>query len=142
MTVMLSAGPCAGSKPDPPLLPLTKDALTPLPEPGGCGALASPANYRPNADMPSPAPRGFYGTSLGRFSGTAPNGDWKLYAYDSGDGGDGYLGHFALEVQTRAKGKIRFADSAITVPEGATPTVKIERFATSAVGAADVTVTT
>jgi subtilisin-like proprotein convertase family protein len=140
--VMLMAGACAGSKLDTPSLRVTQDAFAPLPETGGCGAVASPANYRANADMPPPAPRGFYGASLGTFSGTPPNGDWKLYAYDSGDGGNGYIGHFALEVTTREKGKIRFADSAITVPEGTTPTVKIERFATSPVGPADVTVTT
>src|SRR5439155_2853750 len=131
---------------DNPFLSFDEQAPAPLPQDASasdCGPWVRPADYRPLALMPAPAPDGPYGTSLTTFDGTSPNGEWKLYASDVGDGGDGYIGdRFRVDVHARLKATVEFADSAVTVPEGKTAAVTIKRSATGTLGPADVTVAT
>ncbi|HKQ40512.1 MAG TPA: immunoglobulin domain-containing protein, partial [Verrucomicrobiae bacterium] len=67
-------------------LDLTLDDLAPAMLPDNGAITASyfrPADYEPATnEMPAPAPAGPYGNSFNIFTGTDPNGTWKLYLVD------------------------------------------------------------
>ena len=144
-TAMLMAGACGGTRLDGASLLFDQQAAGPLPKDAvasGCGPDATPSNYIPTALMGTPASSGPYGDSLSAFDGTTPNGDWKLYAYDGGDGGDGYIGQVSVEVKSRPKATLTFGNAAATIPEGSAQGVTITRSANGTLGPADVRVTT
>lgn len=143
--VMLMSGACGGAPLDKYAMTFDQQAAGPLPKDAiatGCGPDASPSNYRPTALMGAPAPPGPYGSSLAALDGTSPNGDWKLWAYDHGVDGDGYIGQFTVEVKSRPKATLQLGRAAVTAPEGGTQSVPITRTANGTLGPADVTVTT
>ena len=60
-----------------------------------------PTDYEPGDAFPAPAPGGPYGTSLGIFNGTDPNGAWSLYVVDDTTGDVGVIsGGWVLSLQT------------------------------------------
>src|SRR3954447_18491977 len=108
------------------------DAPSPLPDgsaPAACSAFLQPADYEPGERLPAPAPEGPYGTSLSAFDFTDPEGEWKLYANDDSDGGEGYLTYFILQLETRPPADVELGESAAEVPEGSTRSVTIRRTA-------------
>jgi subtilisin-like proprotein convertase family protein len=145
-SVMLMSGACAGATLDSPFLLFDEQAPGPLPQDAtrsGCSAWATPVDYQPGVTLPAPAPGGPRGTSLTTFDGTSPGGEWKLYAYDGADGADGYIAEgFRVDVQTRPKATVEFAQGNVTIPEGGTQGVTIKRSATGPLGPSDVTLTT
>jgi len=57
------------------------------------GAVYGPADYEPGAnEFPAPAPPGPYAPSFNVFTGTDPNGAWKLYIIDDALKDSGVLG--------------------------------------------------
>lgn len=60
----------------------------------------SPSNYNgANDNFPAPAPGGPYGTSFSVFDGADPNGEYKLFVYDSADGDGGQTaGGWSLDI--------------------------------------------
>jgi Ca2+-binding RTX toxin-like protein len=144
-TVMLMAGACGGSSLDHPYLLFDEHAAAQFPpdaRQGGCPLSGKPSDYRPTTTMPAPAPPRPYDTSLSAFDGTRPNGDWQLYASDGGDGGQGYIGAFEVDVHTRPRATVEAAPASVTVPEGGARNVILSRSASGNLGPADVTVTT
>jgi hypothetical protein len=54
-----------------------------------------------DANFPSPAPAGPYGTQLSVFDGTVPNGTWSLYVFDDTDVETGQIANgWSLEITT------------------------------------------
>ena len=80
--------------------------------PNGCAITAG--TYKPtqgtaqsgegsqiDANFPSPAPAGPYGTQLSDFDGTDPNGTWSLYVFDDTDVETGQIANgWSLEITT------------------------------------------
>jgi subtilisin-like proprotein convertase family protein len=123
---------------------LTDKAPQPLPDGGdpvACQGRVRPADYEPGDRLPPPAPDGPYATSLSAFDFTDPSGEWKLYAFDDGDGETGFLTHFVIDLQTRPRAAVEFAAGSVTVPEGNTRTATIKRTAPGKLGQGTVTVT-
>jgi subtilisin-like proprotein convertase family protein len=101
-----------------------------------------PMDYYERETLPAPAPQGPYTTSLSAFDGTDPNGQWTLYVVDDQDGATGLTSDFfTVELQTRPRAEVSFADRAIDVAEGDTGALTIRRSAAGALGAASVSVT-
>jgi M6 family metalloprotease-like protein len=50
-----------------------------------------PTDYEPGDIFPAPAPAGPYGTALGTFKGTSPNGTWQLFVDDDTSSGSGNI---------------------------------------------------
>jgi hypothetical protein len=61
-----------------------------------------PAQFGTAIKLPPPAPQGTYDNALSAFSGSEPNGDWKLFVYDEAfpDGGD-IAGGAMLFIETK-----------------------------------------
>jgi subtilisin-like proprotein convertase family protein len=138
--VMLMANACSAAPFDHSIL-FDDRASAPLP-PDCSATAAQPSYYGPVGDLPGPAPKGPYEASLSAFNGTTPNGEWKLYAYDANPGGDGYiLDKPQLSIDTRPPATVTFGQSVLAVREGSTQSVQITRSAATALGPADVTVT-
>ena len=92
--------------------------------------------------LPGPAPAGPYGTSLSVFDGTDPNGEWKLYVADDADGATGGMGEFwSVQVETRPKPAVSFADRSVEVAEGQPGGLTLRRPPAAALGAGSVGVT-
>jgi subtilisin-like proprotein convertase family protein len=108
------------------------------------GGTFQPTDYDVGDAFPAPAPPGPYGTSLSAFDFTNPNGSWKLYAVDDDESAkDGYLlKHFQLNISTRPRANIAFAEPAAAVTEGTKGALTITRPADGNLGPASVTVTT
>ena len=108
------------------------------------GGIFQPTDYDVGDAFPAPAPAGPYGTSLSTFDFTNPNGDWKLYAVDDDESAkDGYLlKRFQLNISTRLRATVAFAEATAAVTEGTKRALTITRSAGSALGPASVTVTT
>ena len=81
-----------------------------------------PSNYGLAADVfPAPAPSGPYGSTLGVFNNTDPNGAWSLYVVDGIVGGLGAVqGGWSLDISTADP----IADLAVTVA-ASTPNVAL-----------------
>ncbi len=81
-----------------------------------------PSNYGLTPDVfPAPAPSGPFGSTLGVFSNTDPNGPWSLYVVDGIVGGLGsVLGGWGLELSTADP----IADLAVTAA-ASTPSVAL-----------------
>lgn len=61
-----------------------------------------PTDFEPGDVLPEPAPAGPVSTNLGIFTGTAPNGTWKLFAFDDNPttGGGEILEGWSLNLET------------------------------------------
>jgi hypothetical protein len=60
-----------------------------------------PTNYSPSDSPAAPAPAGPFGTNLAVFSGTDPNGLWKLFVFDDSAGsGGGISNGWSLQITT------------------------------------------
>jgi len=82
-------------------------------------------------------------TTLREFDLTDPNGDWRLWVYDDQAGAPGaFTQRFKLDMETRPKAKVGFAQAAIDVTEGQTGELKLVRSASTAVGYGSVSVVT
>jgi hypothetical protein len=82
-------------------------------------------------------------TTLGEFDLTDPNGAWRLWVYDDQAGAGGaFTQRFQLDIETRPKAKVGFAQGAIDVTEGQTGELKLVRSAPTALGYGAVTVAT
>ncbi|MDQ3742314.1 MAG: hypothetical protein M3389_15385, partial [Actinomycetota bacterium] len=89
------------------------------------------ANYDGEPDgfpAPAPAPPGGTATSLSAFDLTDPDGTWRLWIADNGEGGQGFVhSGWDLQMTTRAPAHVGFPVAAQTVREGDTVTVDIVR---------------
>jgi subtilisin-like proprotein convertase family protein len=127
--VMLMSDAC-GPSPRENSLHFDDQAPAPLPDDGPCPDVARPADYEPGDAMPPGAPDGPYGTSLSALNGTSPNGDWRLYAVDDSDFGEGYIRYgYDLDIETRDKASVELSSGAVQVPEGQRRAVTITRTA-------------
>ncbi|HET8823394.1 MAG TPA: proprotein convertase P-domain-containing protein [Thermoleophilaceae bacterium] len=108
------------------------------------GGIFQPTDYDVGDAFPAPAPAGPYATSLSAFDFTNPNGEWRLYAVDDDESAkDGYLlERFRLNIATRLRATVGFAEATAAVTEGTKRALTITRSATGALGPAAVTVTT
>jgi hypothetical protein len=61
-------------------------------EGGGCH------NFSATSSFPFPAPAGPYGSALGGFNGSNPNGDWKLYVADDFQTEPGSIAGWSLDI--------------------------------------------
>jgi subtilisin-like proprotein convertase family protein len=61
-------------------------------EGGGCG------NFSATSSFPAPAPAGPYGSALGGFNASKPNGDWKLYVVDDFQAEPGSIAGWSLDI--------------------------------------------
>jgi subtilisin-like proprotein convertase family protein len=87
-----------------------------------------PTDYQPGDSMPSPAPAGPYGTSLGVFDGVDPNGDWNLFVNDDFLGGEGFFTvPYTIELTTRPGSPVAFDAATKTLSEGQTGSLTITR---------------
>jgi VCBS repeat-containing protein len=76
-----------------------------------------------DANFPSPAPAGPYGTQLSVFDGTEPNGTWSLYVLDDTDVETGQIANgWSLEITTDANQEPTAADDSYTTNEDTTLT--------------------
>ncbi len=108
-----------------------------------CHGRVKPVDHDKGDELPAPAPDGPYGSSLEAFDGSAPGGDWKLYAADDADDYEGYLlQRFDLTIETRAKAALEFAQGSVQVAEGVRQALTIRRSAAGGLGAGAVTVST
>jgi subtilisin-like proprotein convertase family protein len=114
------------------------------------GATACPdGTYRPGSKvndelMPYPLTLPLdLRTTLREFDLTDPNGEWRLWVYDDQAGAGGaFTQRFKLDIETRPKAKVGFAQGAIDVTEGQTGELKLVRSASTALGLASVNVAT
>lgn len=60
--------------------------------PGGCELFSAASSF------PAPAPAGPYGSTLGGFNASDPNGDWKLYVVDEFAGDTGSITGWSLDI--------------------------------------------
>lgn len=117
-----AAGPVPAS-PGPPQSGLGSGTYRPTNNVGGEGVTDV---------FPAPAPAGPYGSTLGAFNGTNPNGTWNLYVVDDTNGDAGALaGGWTLDIETPASpGLLRLASAEFRGTEGGgVATVTIERVA-------------
>jgi subtilisin-like proprotein convertase family protein len=116
---------------------LDDQAPQPLPDgadPVACQGRVRPADYEPGDRLPPPAPDLPYASSLSAFDFTDPSGDWKLYAWDDSDGETGFLTSFIVDLQTRPRAGVEFADASVEVAEGGARDVTIRRTAPGKLG--------
>ncbi len=80
---------------------------------------------------------------MSTFDLTDPNGEWRLYvADDFADPANGFLTQrFTLNIQTRPRANVAFAEEAASLTEGGSAEVKLVRFGPDTYGAGAVTVT-
>jgi subtilisin-like proprotein convertase family protein len=119
------------------------EAAAAMPHFGACpSGTYKPTTFDPSAPAPAPAPAGPYLTSMGRFDGTDPNGDWRLYAYDDNlSYSDGFfVKRFTLGITMRPKARTTFTESAVSVAEGKTRELTLHRSAGGPLGPGSVTV--
>lgn len=116
LSSMYSAGTC----PDGRYKPGYSDDLLPAP-----------------ASMPLPL-----SAPLRDFDLTDPNGEWRLWVYDDAAGSAGlFTQRFRLDLQTRPKATVGFAQGAVDLIEGETRELTLVRSAETALGPATVGVT-
>ena len=77
----------------------------------------APRNFASQPTFPAPAPVGPYGTALSTFSGTDPNGEWKLFVNDpaSNDAGE-IVGGWSLDIDTLPPQTIEVPGPTVTLP--------------------------
>ena len=102
--------------------------------------------YRPGYSedlFPAPASMPLPLTApLGDFDLTDPNGEWRLWVYDDAAGSAGlFTQRFRLDIQTRPKATVGFAQGAVDLTEGETRELTLVRSAETVVGSATVGVT-
>jgi len=69
-------------------------------------------------------------TALSDFNLTDPNGEWRLYVRDDNEFNDAdglFTQRFALDMHTRPKAKVAFAQTAVDVTEGETGKLTVTR---------------
>ena len=102
-----------------------------------------PTDYEPDDRLPLPAPDIPYSNLLSDFDLTDPNGEWRLFVADDADGQTGWLERpFDLQIETRPKATVAFAEDAVEVAEGQTATLTVRRSGPDRLGAGTVTVST
>jgi hypothetical protein len=103
----------------------------------------SPTDLEAQDNMDPPAPPRPYATALSAFDFTEPNGEWRLYAYDDKATAAGFfLQRFALNMTTRPRATVGFAEGAVDVTEGDRRELTITRSAEGVgLGPASVVVT-
>ncbi len=69
-----------------------------------------PTNHGFGGDLPLPAPAGPYGSSLGAFVGSSPNGQWRLYVYNAVADAGGFLEYWTLTLTTRTTDTVTLKD--------------------------------
>jgi hypothetical protein len=85
-------------------------------------------------------PAGSYGSDLSVFDYTDPTGTWRLFAVDDVGSDEGFLTNpFRLELTTRVAAEVSFA-SPITIAEGGSGEVTVQRSADPPLGPATVRV--
>ena len=103
----------------------------------------APTDYERGDRLPPPAPDIPYSTSLSDFDLTDPNGEWRLFVADDTEGESGWLERpFDLQIETRPKATVAFAEGAVELAEGQTATLTVRRSGPDKLGAGTVTVTT
>jgi uncharacterized repeat protein (TIGR01451 family) len=118
-TVVLMANVGAGTDAQDVTLTINDSGTSmPVTDPLTSTVVYRPTNYGLGGDLPSSAPEGPYGGSLGAFGSASPNGAWQLYVYDSvGSDGGNIWGGWSLEISARTTDTVTFSD---TLPTGLT----------------------
>jgi uncharacterized repeat protein (TIGR01451 family) len=116
-TVVLMANAGAGNDAQDVTLTINDAGVSmPIADPLSSTVVYRPTNYGLSGDLPSPAPEGPYGGSLGVFGSATPNGAWHLYVYDSVGSDSGNIwGGWSLEVTARTTDTVTLSD---TLPTG------------------------
>ena len=106
------------------------------------GTFFRPTDRQPGESLPAPAPAGPYATSLTAFDLTDPNGVWRLWVADDSLGGEGFFtNQFVLQITTRPRAAVSFAQSAVEVAEGQNGSLTLTRSGAAAYAPGSVTVT-
>lgn len=92
----------------------------------------------PADDWPAPAPSPGYG-SLAETFGGYPGGPFSLYVVDDNAGGIGYIDDWSLELTTRPKTAMRFANQTVKAKEGRTAWIDVGRDGPTPYGPAAIT---
>ena len=108
-----------------------------------------PTDNGVNENAPGNAPPGPWPTSLGVFDHTDPNGEWQLFIWDGTDGKTGWIADyeypksagFRVDVTTRPRAQVAFAEQQVSVTEGEDAQLVLERTAPGQLGAGAVTIT-
>ena len=118
-TVVLMANAGAGTDAQDVTLTINDaGASMPIADPLSSTVVYRPTYYGLGGDLPSSAPEGPYGGSLGVFGSASPNGAWHLYVYDSVGSDSGNIwGGWSLEVTARTTDTVTLTD---TLPTGLT----------------------
>ncbi|MGH9309639.1 MAG: proprotein convertase P-domain-containing protein, partial [Vicinamibacterales bacterium] len=85
----------------------------------------SPVDQEPGEVLPAPAPAGPYVTSLAQFNGTNPNGTWRLYVADDGEGDVGSIGGWSLLVTTASADYLATSGQLVFPPGVTSRTVSV-----------------
>lgn len=140
--VLLMSDACGTSVLEDVSLGWDDEADAQMPESGACTGRYRPTDFNPGDTLPGDDTGGPYASLLSAFDGTDPNGRWRLYALDDEAGMTGFLTDpFRLELTTRERARVAFAESATTVGEGGRRELTLRRSASSALLAGSVQVT-